>query len=171
MNTKIYNEVVQAENGLDAILKKCFLTHLTIYNHSLELLKDNPQMSYTELREHVFRYVTENKVPNLHIQAVQNETYYLHKKFKRERQSGQKLLSSIQYLTLILRDYNNGITQLDSSRTKLTFHGHPGHLLLPRPLPEIQNSEATLYLNLSYSSMENQFQLSIFEQVRSNVPA
>jgi hypothetical protein len=169
MNTKIYNEVVQAKDGLDTILKKCFLTHLTIYNHSLELLKDNPQMNYAELREHVFRYVEENKVQNLHIQAVQNEIYYLHKKFKRDRQFGQKLLSSIQYLTLILKDFNNGITTLDATRTQLRFHDRPGYLELPKPLPQVQAGETTLYVNLSYSSMENQFQLSIFEQVRSGV--
>lgn len=168
MNTKIYNEVVQAKDGLDAILKKCFLTHLTIYNHSLELLKANPQMGYADLREQVFRYVEDNKVPHLHIQIVQNETYYQHKKFKRSSQFSQKLLSSIQYFTLILKDYTNGITTLDESRTKLSFNDRPGYLLLPKPLQPIKQGEsATLYVNISYSSMENQFQLSIFEQMKS----
>lgn len=171
MNTKIYNEVIQAKDGLDSILKKCFLTHLTIYNHSLELLKENPCMSYADLREQVFRYVEDNKVPHLHIQAVQNEIYYLHKKFRQGRQSGQKLLSSIQYLTLILRDFNNGIITLDDTRTQLRSHDRNGYLQLPKPLPRICSGEITLYMNLSYSSMENQFQMSIFEQERSNAMA
>ena len=163
MNKKIYNATVQAKDGLEAILKKCFLTHLTIYNYSLEQLKDHPDMTYQDLRERVFQYVETNQIQHLHIQIVQNEIYYQYKKFKKSN-SGQKLLSSIQYFTLILKDFNNGIIQLDESRTKLSFNDRVGHLLLSEPLPVITTPECVLYLNLSYSSMENQFQLSVFEQ-------
>ena len=165
MNKKIYTAIVQAQEGLDALLKKCFLTHLTIYNYSLQLLKDHPEMTYQELRENVFQYVANNHIQHLHIQIVQNEIYYQYKKFKKSN-SGQKLLSSIQYFTLILKDFNNGIITLDETRTKLTFNDRPGYLLLPTPLPLTKTGEVVLYLNLSYSSMENQFQLSIFEQAK-----
>lgn len=166
MNTKIYTSTVQAKEGLDAVLKKCFLTHLTIYNHALELLKADPHIQYVDLREQVFQYVQSNKVQHLHIQIVQNEIYYLHKKFHQGGQSNQKLLSSIQYFTLILRSFNNGIITLDSSRTRLSFNDWQGYLELPTPLPQIPDSGVTLYINLSYSAMENQFQLSVFQQAK-----
>lgn len=159
---KIYNHPVIPMEGLDPLLKKCFLTHLTIYNYSLELLKDNPQMSFQEIRERVFRYVEDNKIQHLHIQIVQNEIYYQYKKFRRNT-SSQKLLSSIQYFTLIVKGFNNGIVTLDDSRTKLRFVDREGYLLLPEPLPDISCADTMVYLNLSYSSMENQFVLSIFE--------
>lgn len=165
MNKKIYSATVQAMGGLDAILKKCFLTHLTIYNYSLEQLKEHPQMTYHELREKVFQYVQANQTPHLHIQIVQNEIYYQYKKFRKSN-SGQKLLSSIQYFTLIVKDYNNGIIDLDESRTQLRFTAQPGYLQLATALPELNQYGGTLYLNLSYSAMENQFQLSVFEQIK-----
>ena len=166
MNKKIYTSIVKPQGGLEEVLKKCFLTHLTVYNHSLELLKNNPSISYPDLRESVFRYVTDNKIQHLHIQIIQNETYYQYKKFKRDNSYSQKLLSSIQYFTLILKDYNNGITSVDPTRTKLYLVDQPGYLELPVPLPELKRKDTGLYLNLSYSAMENQFQLSIFEQVK-----
>lgn len=170
MNTKIYCEIVQAKDGLDKTLKQCFLTHLTIYNHALELLKKNPQISYTDLREQVFLYVQKNKVAHLHIQPVQNEIYYLYKKFCKSGKYSQKLLSSIQYFTLIFKDYNNGITTLDESRTRLSFNDRDGYLELPSPLPKVTPDTAMLYLNLSYSAMENQFQLSVFAQMKVKQP-
>jgi hypothetical protein len=163
MHKKIYNATVQVAGGLEAVLKKCFLTHLTIYNYSLEQLKEHPRVTYQELRESVFQYVEKNQIPHLHIQIVQNEIYYQYKKFKKSN-SGQKLLSSIQYFTLIVKDFNNGIIQLDESRTQLRFTDRDGYLLLPEPLPVVTGGNTTLYLNLSYSAMENQFQLSVFSQ-------
>lgn len=163
---KIYNEVATPKEGLDAILKKCLLTHLSIYNYSLEILKQQPGIPYASLREKVFQHIEANQILNLHIQAVQNELYYQYKKFKRGGCS-QKLLSSIQYFTFLVKGFHNGLIQLDPTRTQLSFAGHQGYLELAKPLPLLETPDQPLYLNLSYSAMENQFVLSVFEN--SNV--
>lgn len=167
---KIYDEVVVPQDELDTVLKKCLLTHLGIYNYSLELLKQSPSITYPQLREQVFRYIEERKITYLHIQAVQNELYYQYKKFKRGACS-QKLISSIQYFTFLVKGYNNGLIQVDETRTQLRFIGHPGHLVLSEPLPALDSPDQHLYVNLSYSSMENQFVLSVFENSSATVAA
>lgn len=165
MNKKIYNEVVTAEGGLDPILKKCLLSQLAIYNHALEVLRSSPYMSYDDMMlKHVYPFIEQNKLEHVILRAVHNEIYYLHKKFRRGRVFEQKRLSSIQYLTLLVNNYHNNDIQVDKTGTRLSLQGKEGYLQLPAALPAIPSTGVLLYLNLSYSAMNDQFQLSIFEQ-------
>lgn len=159
---KLYSATVVPKDGLGDTLKRLSLSHLTIYNHALEILRARPDIWQHDLQTQVVAFVEINNIPCLNMHAVRNELYYLYKKFRKQRTS-QKHVTSIQYFTLILRNLKTGFAVLDETRTKLKFAGHDGYLELPAPMEEIHHTGKVFYMNLSYSTTADQFVLSLFE--------
>lgn len=158
-NDQLYKENISISPELDESLKKCFLNHLVLYNYTLNILEKTPDITFKNLKKMVFDYIIEKDIVNYIGSSLYNELYYLVKKYKNNNKS-HKQLSSIQYLTFYINSYDNKNFTLDGN--KIFFKDFKGHITIEKPLPPIENNEL-IYLNISFSSNENQYQISVFK--------
>ena len=120
-------------------------------------------MTFKNLKKEITKYIAERKLTPIIEIALLNEIYYQYKKFKRNVKI-QKLITDIQYFTFLCKGYTTRSLIVSEDQTTVTFDGFPGEIKLKKALPDITN-EDTLYVNLSFSNIENKYKISIY---RSN---
>lgn len=160
MKNNLYNEFVEITPDLDAVLKKCFVNHLLVYNQALSFLHDNEELTFKNLKKMIVKYIAERKLSPIIEIALFNEIYYQYKKFKRNVKI-QKLITDIQYFTFLCKGYSTRSLIISDDRTTVKFDGFPGQIELKKELPTINEDEA-LYVNLSFSNIENKYMISIY---------
>lgn len=161
MSRKIYDEEVEVDQDLDKNLKRAFVNSLLVYNHCLSLLYKNPELTFNTLRKKAVRYVEEQKLYPIITRAMYNEVYYQYKKFRRNVRV-QKTLSNIQYFTFIINDYENVCFTVNKERTEINLIELPGAIKLKVPLPELTEDDKMIYVNLSFSTKDNAYRMSMF---------
>lgn len=163
MKNNIFNSELIVSDELDAKLKKCFIKHLVIYNYSIELMYKYPSITFKQLKSLIQKYIIDNEIVDYIGNPLYNEIYYQFKKFNKNIKS-QKLVSDIHYFTFLVNGYNNKSFTIEkvNNITILTIKDFDGYITLNKELPkEYENS--LLYFNISYSSFENKYLLSVFE--------
>lgn len=155
-----YGEIV-ADKELDECLKKCFVNHLVAYNYSLDLLKEDYNIDFKTLKDKVYFHVKEKNIEPIIFPALMNELYYQHKKFM-DGVKTQKLITDIQYITVITNGYVNKILNIDESLKEMSFFNLTGKFTLAKALPVVTDF-SPLYFNISYSNITDSYMLSIFK--------
>ena len=161
MSKNIYVEYVEVTDDLSAILKKCFINHLVLYNYALTIRYENEDITFKNLKKKVVQHAKEANISPIIDSALYNDIYYLCRKFRRNIKI-QKLVTDIQYFTFLCKGYsssNNKFT-IQPNRREIVFDQFPGKITLPSELPYVREDEL-LYLNLSYSGVEQRYMLSI----------
>ncbi len=157
--SNLYNEEVNISEDLDVTLKKCFLNHLVLYNYMLEIIEKDPYITFRKLKKVMQEYIQTKKIEEYLASSLYHEMHYLYKKYNNNNKSS-KQLSSIQYLTFYINDYNNRNFTLEDN--KITFSNFKGYIELKKEFPVIVNKEL-IYLNISYSANENKYKISIYK--------
>lgn len=158
-STKIYSEPIMMDSDTRAYLVGCYRNHLVIYNEMLEIYRKDKTLTYKQLKAHLSELLKKNLYSPVITSVLHSEIYYMHKKadFK------QKLVTDIQYMTTISVGYKgNKILQCNPERTMVRFNGYPLQFKLPKPLPELEREDETIYMNLSYSGGGGLLELSVF---------
>jgi len=161
MSKKIYDETITVDQDLDKALKRAFVNSLLIYNHCLSLLYKNPELSFHVLRRQAAKYIDEQKLYPIVTRAVYNEIYYQYKKFRKNVRV-QKTLSSIQYFTFIINDYENVCFTVNEDRTEINIIELPGTIKLNKALPELTEEDKMVYVNLSFSTKDNAYRMNLY---------
>lgn len=154
-----YNEEVIVSKELDITFKKCLLNHLILYNHILEVLEKDPHITFRKLKKIIHEYITSKKIEEYLASSLYHEMHYLYKKYASNNRTF-KQLSDIQYLTFYINDYNNKNFSLKENR--IIFANFKGCIELKKDFPIIENKEL-VYLNLSYSTNEDKYKISIYK--------
>ena len=157
----IYLADISVSDGLDAYLRKCFLNHLIVYNHSLEILVKNPDIKFKDLKLKCYEFISEKNITEFMGSPLFNELYYQYKKFKERNIKSGKTLTGIHYITLLVNSYNNKCFSKEGN--KIHINGVDGFIELNEDLPENVEEDKMLYFNLSYSNQESKYQLSVFQ--------
>lgn len=145
---------------LNEYLRKCFLNHLVIYNYSLEILINNPDIRFKDLKLKCYEFIRKKNIKEFIRSPLFNEIYYQYKKFKERNIKSYKALTGIHYITFLVNSYNNKCFRKEGN--KLIINGTDGYIELNEDLPELTNEDKMIYFNLSYSNKESKYQLSIF---------
>jgi len=161
MKENIYYGEIVADKELDECLKKCFVNHLLAYNYSLNLIKENYDIDFKTLKDNVYAHIREKNIEPVIFPALMNELYYQYKKFK-DGIKTQKLITDIQYITVITNGYVNKILDINENLKELRFFNIPGKFTLSKTLPNIEDY-SPLYFNISYSNITDSYMLSIFK--------
>ena len=162
MRTNLYNEDVEVITpDLDVILKRCFVNHLLVYNQALSYLHKDEELTFKDLKKQIVKYIAEKKLAPVIEIALFNEIYYQYKKFKRNVKI-QKLITDIQYFTFLCKGYTGRSLIVSDDRMTVRFEGFPGEIKLKKELPTI-GVEEPLYVNLSFSNIENKYKISIYK--------
>lgn len=164
MSKKIYDEKVKVAPDLDKALKRAFVNNLLVYNHCLGLLYKNPELTFPALRRLASTYIDQQKLYPIITRAVYNEIYYQYKKFRRNVRV-QKTLTNIQYFTFIINDYDNVCFTVNKDRTEINLIELPGAIMLDTPLPELTKNDVMVYVNLSFSTKDNEYRLNMYSSV------
>ena len=159
MTNKIYDGELFVEEEDKKVLKRIFVNHLLIYNYSLGLLYDNPELRFEVLSRKVVDHIKQENVSPILRAAVHNEIYYQYKKFRRNVKV-QKQLTDLQYFTFTVTSYNNTSFTMNKELDKINILGVDLEMELESQLPEL-GSIKMLYFNISYSSMIDKFMLSV----------
>lgn len=155
---KIYCEKVEVSDNLQEQLSQCCRNHLVLYNQVLEHFRQNKAMTYRELRDYTTQLVDSSDLKPVIKEIVLSDIYHMHKKSDYK----QKLITSIQYLSLIVTDYySNRNLEYKQKAMTLRFRAMKGRIFLPKELPPIEFGDS-VYLNLSYSA-DSGFELAIFK--------
>ena len=157
----IYQADVAVQGTLDQYLRKCFLNHLIIYNHSLDILVKNPDIKFKDLKLKCYEFIEQKNIKEFIGSPLFNEVYYQYKKFKEKNIKSAKTLTGIHYITFLVNGYNNKCFSKDGN--KLLIHGVDGYIELEKDLPQIPDDKRMLYFNLSYSNQESKYELSVFK--------
>lgn len=160
MRNNLYNEYVDISPDLDAVLKKCFVNHLLVYNQALSFLHKDEELTFKGLKKQIIKYIGEKQLSPIIEIALFNEIYYQFKKFKRNVKI-QKLITDIQYFTFLCKGYSTRSITVSADRKTVTFDGFPGQITLKKELPVV-GEEEPLYVNLSFSNIENKYMISIY---------
>lgn len=160
MTNKLYDSEVFVSDESKKILKRVFVNHLLIYNHSLGLLYKSPELRFEVLSKKVVDYIHERTIEPVLRTAVHNEIYYQYKKFRKNVRV-QKQLTDLQYFTFTVGSYNNSSFTVNEERNIITLTGTGIELELEHTLPE-EDGSRMLYFNISYSSMKDKFMLSVY---------
>ena len=160
MKNNLYNEYVDITPDLDTVLKKCFVNHLLVYNQALTYLHKDEELSFKNLKKQIIKYIEEKKLSPIIEIALFNEIYYQYKKFKRNVKI-QKLITDIQYFTFLCKGYSTRSLIVSEDQLTVKFDGFPGQIELKKVLPTI-GEEDPLYVNLSFSNIENKYMMSIY---------
>lgn len=155
---KIYCERVQVTPELQEQLAVCCKNHLVLYNQVLEHFRQNKDMSYLQLREYAAQLLESTQLTPVIKEIVNNDIYHMHKK----KDFKQKLLTGIQYMTIIVSDYysNRNLEYIPVAKV-LRFRALKGNITLPKLLPVVNRGES-VYLNLGYSAGSGIFEISVF---------
>lgn len=161
MSKNIYVEYIEVTDDLDAILKKCFINHLVLYNYALSVRYDNEDITFKNLKKKVMQHAKESNIRPIMDAALYNDIYYLCRKFSKNIKI-QKLVTDIQYFTFLCKGYGSGNNKftISDNRREIVFDLFPGKIVLPTELPYVRDDEL-LYFNLSYSGVEQRYMLSI----------
>lgn len=159
MTNKIYDGELFVKEEDKKVLKRIFVNHLLIYNYSLGLLYDNPELRFEVLSRKVVDHIKQENVSPILRAAVHNEIYYQYKKFRRNVKV-QKQLTDLQYFTFTVTSYNNTSFTMNKELDKINILGVDLEMELESQLPEL-DSIKMLYFNISYSSMIDKFMLSV----------
>lgn len=154
---KLYGSTVTVDEVLSEHLKTCYMTHMVVYNDVLAHFRDNRNANYKELKLYTSKLLDSGGYGPVIKNALYNAVYYMYKR----REFRQKLITAIQYITIILNGYTNPIMGYDATTSVLWFKGLPGYIHLSSPLPEV-TAGTMIYLNLSYSNGTDQFEVSVF---------
>jgi hypothetical protein len=154
----IYKEEVEVTEELDRFLKKCFKNHLILYNYALSKLIEDPNIDLIKIKSMVYDYTVEHNIRDILRSALYMEIHYLYKKFT-SNNLREKLLTNIQYLTFIV--FREVPSFLTIERDYLKLGNFRGEIRLHKPLESVKDYDV-LYVNLSYSSKEDKYMLSIF---------
>ena len=162
MSNKIYESIGSiSDSNVDAKFKKCFTNHLVIYNESLEILQNSPEINFKSLTSKVYSYIRNNNITPYIKSALLNELYYQHKKFKRNIKI-KKLLTDIQYLTFVSKDYTCKSIKFDLVNNCLVIPSVECDISLEDKLPEL-NSNELIYINISYSNINDKYKVTIYK--------
>jgi hypothetical protein len=134
-----------------------------VYNQALSYLHEDGEMTFKGLKKEINKYIAERKLTPIIEIALLNEIYYQYKKFKRNVKI-QKLITDIQYFTFLCKGYSTRSLIVSDDKMTVKFEGFPGEVNLKKELPAITD-DCTLYVNLSFSNIENKYKISIY---RSN---
>jgi hypothetical protein len=107
----------------------------------------------------VVSYIEEKHLTPVIHTALMNELYYQYKKFKRNIRM-QKLVSDIQYFTILSKGYVNPTLHFDLPNNTITVESFPGIIKLNKPLPQLLDG-GVIYVNFSYSGDEDKYKMSI----------
>lgn len=157
----IYQSDVIVEYKLDEYLRKCFLNHLVIYNHSLDILTKDPNIKFRDLKAKCYEFIGKKQIKEFISNPLFNELYYQYKKFTKKNIRTSKKLTGIHYVTFLVNGYNNKCFKKDGN--KLIIHGTEGWIELIKDLPVISDDKSIMYFNLSYSDQKSNYQLSVFQ--------
>ena len=160
MPEKIYDEQIVPDEAGAKALKSYMNTHLVYLNEALDTLKAQPHLSLRDLKTIVREKIWKDNPEYVLTDVVYNELYYMYKKFVR-RCKRVKLLTDIQYMTFIVQGLNGKGVCYTPGSFRLRLPGRSGTVTLLKPLPQWQEG-SMLFLNLSYSGLEDQFRLSVF---------
>ena len=157
----IYLADINVSGVLDEYLRKCFLNHLVVYNHSLEILIKNPAIKFKDLKLKCYEFISEKNITEFMGSPLFNELYYQYKKFTERNIKVGKTLTGIHYITFLVNSYNNKCFNKEGN--KLLINGVDGYIELNEDLPEVIDEGKMLYFNISYSNQESKYQLSVFQ--------
>ncbi len=157
----LYIADVTVDQKLDGYLRKCFLNHLVIYNHSLEILINDPGIKFKDLKLKCYEFIEQKNITEFMGSPLFNELYYQYKKFTEKNIKAAKTLTGIHYITFLVNGYNNKCFSKEGN--KLIINGTDGFIELDQDLPELPDDKKMLYFNLSYSNQESKYQLSVFQ--------
>ncbi len=161
MTTNLYSQFVDVDQETDSFLKRSFLQHMSVYNQCLGLLRDDPEISFKNVKKYADNYVTTQQLTYVNKEALANELFYQFKKFKRNIRV-QKLVTDIHYFTLIGKGNKFGKSVFQHGSKQIALTDIPGEIRLPEPLPYLDREES-YYLNISYSNREDKFKLTLFK--------
>lgn len=166
-SNKIYCQKVVVDPPLHRYLVECCKNHSIIYNQVLEYFKLNSDISHKEIKLYAAECLERFADRPVIKSVLFNDVYHMHKK----REFRQKLIASIQYLTIIIAgDYQAKYVEYLVGRRAIRLRGVKGLIRLPEPLPEV-SSEDYVYINIGYSSGSDSFELSVFHMQPEAVPA
>lgn len=157
----LYIADVTVDPKLDEYLRKCFLNHLVIYNHSLDILINDPGIKFKDLKLKCYEFIEKKNITEFMGSPLFNELYYQYKKFTEKNIKTAKTLTGIHYITFLVNGYNNKCFKVENN--KLTIHGIDGYIELDEDLPDLPDDKRMLYFNISYSNQESKYQLSVFQ--------
>lgn len=159
MSNKIYDGELFIKEEDKKVLKRIFVNHLLIYNYSLGLLYDNPELRFELLSRKTVDHIKQEAISPILRAAVHNEIYYQYKKFRRNVKV-QKQLTDLQYFTFTVTSYNNTSFTMNEELNKIKLLGVDLEMELENQLPKV-GSTKMMYFNISYSSMKDKFMLSV----------
>lgn len=159
MGLKLYDEYVEVNGELRDYLKDVMSNHVHIYNLGLNLLKNNPNLTFDQLKKQVRELIAEGSY-QVYIEPILfNEMYYLFKRFKKN-EATKKKVSGVGYLSFHTTRYTNELFVHNSFVDEFTMRNKEGCIKLPKALPKLQHGK--VYLNLSYGGDTEKFKLSVF---------
>jgi len=158
----VYKEKVEVTESLDSELKKCFKNHLTLYNYALDLLKKE-NLEFSELKERIIEHIKEINLAPVIYSSFNTELFYLCKKAKKNI-FNEKMLTGIQYMTFILSKdvFYKNIGVLDIRRFSIKLKHFDGLIKLKKEVVINEDDFEKIYFNLSLSSKEDSYMLTIF---------
>lgn len=154
----IYYEEVEVPLPLRTYLVSCYKNHLVIYNDMLEYYRRNRYTQYKELKTKLVEVLENNVYLPVINTVIHADIYYMVKK----KDFKQKLLTDIQYISVISRGYKfNKVFRYDQETLRLYVGESQCAIELKEPLPEVEEDQ-NVYINLSYSGSSGVFELSVF---------
>lgn len=157
---KLYDGEVYLSDEDVVKLKKVFVNHLLIYNFALDTLYSNPEIPFNRYADSVSNEIRNTELSPIIRPALLNEIYYQFKKFRRNVRS-KKQLTDIQYITFTVSKYVNDQFEVNEEGNKLVLNDTGIVLNMEEPLPD-PGKRNFLYFNLSYSSSQDRFMLSVY---------
>lgn len=157
---KLFDGKLFTDEETSKVMKKMFVNHLLIYNYALDILYNDPEISFRKYANLVKNHLDNNELEPIVKPALLNEVYYQFKKF-RSNVRVRKQLTDIQYITFTVSRYVNDQLVISDDNTKLTIKGIEATFDLEYQIPD-PGKRNFLYFNLSYSSTEDTFKLSVY---------
>lgn len=157
---KTYTGVCEISEEDSSKLKQCMINHLIVYNYGISVLSNNPKIDFSELKRLCLEFVVEKGLRPVATEGLINEVHYLYKKHKRNTKS-QKRVIDIQYLTFVHSgERNGGVVFSDGNTIKISSLGVSLKLV---DCDHCFNERNKMYINISYSAVENKYLVSLFE--------
>lgn len=142
-------------------MKAVFRNHLIIYNKALNELYKDRDIDMRSYLNRMNKEIKSSKYTPVLSNAIGNEIYYQWRKFNRNFRS-KKQLTDIQYITLTGSSYVNEDFEVSEDGKFITLKEIGVVLELDGHLPEPESDMELLYFNVSYSSLEDGFRLTVY---------
>ena len=146
---------VHTDDEFKNYIKKVLFNHMLLYNLGLEYISSNPNFNPKKKKEHIKDYIVKHNIQEVILESLAMELHYQNKKVKSGNYK-EKLLTDIQYLT-----FTDNSISIDLDSHELFIKDIPGRAFIVDDIDkEIYLKRK--YINLSYSSNKDKFELKLF---------